>query len=164
MQGKNPPAEPGPAGGLRFRARDSTETLEISGRSRDLLYLCVITRSARRRAPPGAGCATARMGGLARPPARPPSLALPSRLLGNPPAADSRRQVAARGETAFPEALSAAVPGLGNTWDWGGLWEPRPDPRENKAAGRDTGKGGRMARGWFSSNLLSWMYWGGGVF
>lgn len=72
MQGKNPPAEPGPAGGLRFGAQDGTETLEISGRSRDLLYLCVITRSARRRAPAGAGCAMARPGGsLAHPPSLP---------------------------------------------------------------------------------------------
>lgn len=62
MQGKNPPAEPGPAGGLRFRAR---QTLEISGRSRDLLYLCVITRSARRHPPAGARGATAGPGGFA---------------------------------------------------------------------------------------------------
>lgn len=87
-------------------------------------------------------------GGLARPPAL---AALPSQLLGNTPAADSRRRVMARGEMAFPEALSAAVPGLGNTWPaaWGGLGEPRPDPGRTKQPGGIRGKEGGWLKGAF---------------
>jgi len=114
MQGKNPPAEPGPAGGLRFGARAGAETWETSGRSRDPLYLCVITRSARRRAPAGGWWAMARPGGsLARSPSLPsaPGSWETLRLLIH------AGGVAARGETAFPEASSIAAPGPGNTWD-----------------------------------------------
>ena len=94
MQGKNPPAEPGPAGGLRFGAWDDTETLEISGRSRDLLYLCVITHFGAAACSGGGRVCDGEAGGLARPPAL---AALPSRLLGNTPAADSRRRVVVMG-------------------------------------------------------------------
>lgn len=80
-------------------------------------------------------------------PARPPAVA--SRLLGNPPAADSRRRVAARGETAFPEALSAVVPGAGKHMGWGGLWEPRLDPGRTKQPG---GIGGKE-RGWLTGGF-----------
>lgn len=135
MQGKNPPAEPGPAGGLRFSAWDGAETLEISARSRDLLYLCVITRSAQQRAPPGAGGAMPRPRGLACPPAL---ASLPPQFLGNTLAADSRRRVVARGETAFPEALSTTVTRLGNIW--GGLGEPSWDLRRTKQLGGIRGK------------------------
>lgn len=150
MQGKNPPAEPGPAGGLRFRAR---QTLEISGRSRDLLYLCVITRSARRHPPAGARGATAGPGEFA--PRCPP---FPG-CWENASAADSRRRVVPRGQPALPEALSAAEPGLGNTWP-GGTRRPRGDPGRTKQPGGDAGRGGRMARGGVSPNFFP----GKGVF
>lgn len=52
---------------------------------------------------------------------------------------------------AFPEALSAAVPGLGNTWPagWGGLGEPWPDPGRTKQPGGIRGKEGGWLTGAF---------------
>lgn len=60
-------------------------------------------------------------------------------LLGNASAADSRRRVVPRGQTALPEALSAAEPGLGNTWP-GGTGRPRGDPGRTKQPGGDAGR------------------------